>query len=276
MKIETEKGVRLEGPKSSAITGPLSYPPNNPLYSPYVRTPFPIGLWVYNWNIKKKKGFKYWLYKQLAKKPVLISDVQPDLRLKVVDYAAKDYGYFGVKSDYRLIYNKRNPKKAKISYHVYIPKAYVLGDIHLWGWEGRMSRILQNTWGRSLLVKGNEYDLTTLEDERERVATVLRNRGYYYFRPDYIEILADTTQERGVVDIRVALKRGVPQNALRPYKINQVDLILEDSFTGVVRDSFYFHGFNIDYAKPLRIKPKIIASSIRLVAGGGVFRRPAK
>lgn len=267
MKIETEKGVRLEGPKSSAITGPLSYPPNNPLYSPYVRTPFPIGLWVYNWNIKKKKGFKYWLYKQLAKKPVLISDVQPDLRLKVVDYAAKDYGYFGVKSDYRLIYNKRNPKKAKISYHVYIPKAYVLGDIHLWGWEGRMSRILQNTWGRSLLVKGNEYDLGTLEDERERVATVLRNRGYYYFRPDYIEILADTTQERGVVDIRVALKRGVPQNALRPYKINQVDLILEDSFTGVARDSFYFHGFNIDYTKPLRIKPKIIASSIRLLPG---------
>lgn len=131
------------------------------------------------------------MYKQLAKKPVLISDVQPDYGLRSSVYAAKDYGYFGVKSDYRLIYNKRNPKKAKISYHVYIPKAYVLGDIHLWGWEGRMSRILQNTWGRSLLVKGNEYDLTTLEDERERVATVLRNRGYYYFRPDYIEILAD-------------------------------------------------------------------------------------
>lgn len=44
-------------------------------------------------------------------------------------------------------------------------------------------------------------------------------------------------------------------------------MILEDSFTGVVRDSFYFHGFNIDYAKPLRIKPKIIASSIRLLPG---------
>ena len=51
MKIETPKKLKLEGPEKSALTTPLSYPPNNPLFSPYVRSPFPIGLWVYNWNI---------------------------------------------------------------------------------------------------------------------------------------------------------------------------------------------------------------------------------
>lgn len=116
MNIETAKGVKLEGPKSSAISGPLGFPPNNPLYAPYIRSPFPVGLWVYNWNVKKEKGLKHWLYKKLAKKPVLISDVQPELRLKVVENAASEYGYFGVKSSYEIIPNKRNPKKAKISY----------------------------------------------------------------------------------------------------------------------------------------------------------------
>lgn len=82
MEIETPKKLKLENRQKSAITSPLSYPPNNPLISPYYRTPFPIGLWVYNWNIKKEKGLKWWLYRQLAKKPVLLSDVQPDLRLK--------------------------------------------------------------------------------------------------------------------------------------------------------------------------------------------------
>ena len=39
MKIETPKKLKLEGPEKSALTTPLSYPPNNPLFSPYVRSP---------------------------------------------------------------------------------------------------------------------------------------------------------------------------------------------------------------------------------------------
>ena len=69
MKIETAEGVKLQGAQSSAISNPMSYPPNNPLFAPYVRSPFPIGLWVYNWNIKKEKGLKHWLYKKLASFP---------------------------------------------------------------------------------------------------------------------------------------------------------------------------------------------------------------
>ena len=93
MKIETPAKVKLNGTQKSGVTGPLSVKPNNPLYSPYVRTPFPIGLWVYNWNIKKEKGFKWWLYRKLAKKPVLISDVQPELRLKMVENNMKKFRF---------------------------------------------------------------------------------------------------------------------------------------------------------------------------------------
>ena len=72
--------------------------PNNPLYSPYLRTPLPIGLWAYNYlYTPKEKGFKYWLYKRLAKQPVLISKVQPGLRTKVAEQVLENYGYFGPK-----------------------------------------------------------------------------------------------------------------------------------------------------------------------------------
>ena len=55
MKIEAPQKVKLNSTQNSAASGPLSVKPNNPLYSPYVRSPFPIGLWIYNWNIKKEK-----------------------------------------------------------------------------------------------------------------------------------------------------------------------------------------------------------------------------
>ena len=133
MKIEAPQKVKLNSTQNSAASGQLSVKPNNPLYSPYVRSPFPIGLWIYNWNIKKEKGFKWWLYRKLAKKPVLISDVQPELRLKMVDNAMKDFGFYGTTSRYEIIPHKRNPKKpasaiGSICLSLFITVMYSCGD----------------------------------------------------------------------------------------------------------------------------------------------------
>ena len=267
MNIETAKGVKLEGPKSSAISDPLGFPPNNPLYAPYIRSPFPIGLWVYNWNVKKEKGLKHWLYKKLAKKPVLISDVQPELRLKVVENAASEYGYFGVKTSYELIPNKRNPKKAKISYQVYVPEAYLLGSVEFWGWTGRMDSLIQRARRGCLLKSGAEYNLYTMEDERTRITKMFRNNGYYYFQADYIEFLVDTTREKRVADVRVALKHGVPAVALQPYKVGNVELVLENSDQSETQDTLSYKGIEVKYTKPLDVKPKVLARSLHLLPG---------
>ncbi|HJA15671.1 MAG TPA: hypothetical protein H9796_11445, partial [Candidatus Butyricimonas faecavium] len=267
MNIETAKGVKLEGPKSSAISGPLSFPPNNPLYAPYVRSPFPFGLWVYNWNVKKEKGLKHWLYKKLAKKPVLISDAQPELRLKVVENAASEYGYFGVKSSYEIIPNKRNPKKAKISYNVYVPEAYLLGSVEFWGWNERMDSLLQKTQRGCLLKSGAEYNLYTMEDERTRITKMFRNNGYYYFQSDYIEFLVDTTREKRVADVRIALKHGVPTIALQPYKVGNVELVLENSDQSETQDTLSYKGIEVKYTKPLDVKPKVLSRSMYLLPG---------
>lgn len=90
IRIEPDSGVVLSAAAESAVKEPLSVAPNNPLYSPYIRTPLPIGLWAYNYlYTPRQKGFKYWLFKRLAKQPVLISKVQPRLRTKVANRCSK-------------------------------------------------------------------------------------------------------------------------------------------------------------------------------------------
>ena len=269
MNIETAEGVKLDGPEG-AITSALAYSPNNPLYSPYVRTPFPLGLWVYNWNIKKQKGVKYWIYKKLSKKPVLISDVQPNLRLKLVENTAKEYGYFGVKTGYEVVYNKRNPKKAKLIYNVRIPTAHVIGNVEYWGWKGKMDTIVKRAQAFSLLKSGMQYDLYQIEQERERVSRLLRELGYYYFQADYIEFLVDTTRVRGVADVRVSLKHGVPAFALQVYRVGKVNLVLgeakgEDGIQG--KDSLLVRGVKVYYDSPLDLRPKVIARTVHLYPG---------
>lgn len=92
-----EKGVKLSSDAESAVRDALSVKPNNALYSPYVRWPFPFGLWVYNHvEPKKDRGFKHWFYERFAKTPVLISTVQPDLRVAVVRYSCKLWIFFFV------------------------------------------------------------------------------------------------------------------------------------------------------------------------------------
>lgn len=267
MKIETPPKLKLKGPEKSALTSPMSYPPNNPLFAPYVRSPFPIGLWVYNWHIKKEKGLKWWLYRKLAKEPVLISDVQPELRLKMVENNMKDFGFFGLESRYEIIPRKRNPKKAKISYWVKLPDPFRYSSVDLWGWKGQMDSLVRQSMRFSLLKAGEQYDVNVLEQERQRISDILRNRGYYYFQPQYIEFLADTTRRHGEVDLRIGLKQGVPEVAFHPYTIRNVDVSLFGNDDSDRRDTLEYDRLQMDYSPPQTLKPKILSQAVKVRPG---------
>lgn len=267
MKIETPKKVKLNGTQSSAATGPLSVKPNNPLYGPYVRSPFPIGLWVYNWNIKKEKGFKWWLYRKLAKKPILISDVQPELRLSIVENSMKDFGFYGTTSRYEVIPHKRNPKKARISYWVNLPEPFHYGAVRLWGWNHEMDSIVRSYLRFSDLKRGRQYDINVLNQERQKITDRLRNSGYYFFQPDYIEYLVDTTGGGKVANVRIGLKQGVPQNAFHTYKVRDVEVVLSSDRDTGQKDTLYNDGVKIVYEPPVLLKPNVLTRAVKLRPG---------
>ncbi|MDE5639666.1 MAG: hypothetical protein K2I47_07785, partial [Odoribacter sp.] len=263
IKIITPGKLKLTNRQKSAITTPLSYPPNNPLISPYYRTPFPVGLWVYNWNIKKEKGLKWWLYRQLAKKPVLVSDVQPELRLKMVENNLKDYGFFHIGQNYDVIPRKRNPRKAKISYRIELSEPFRLNTITLWGWPPEVDSLLQHSMPFSLLKPGNQYDVNEMEQERQRMASLLRNLGYYYFQPDYIEFLADTVLHPQKVDLRIGVKQGIPDAAFQICRIKNVGISLSGSANEGNRDTVLREGVRVDYIPPEMLKNKFLVNAVQ-------------
>lgn len=265
MKVETP--VKLNSTKSSSVTTPLSVKPNNSLYAPYLRSPFATGLWVYNWNIKKEKGFKWWLYRNLAKKPVLISDVQPELRLKMVENSMRNYGFYGTETHYEVIVKKRNPKKAHISYTVKLPEPYRYGDIQLWGWKPDMDSIVRKSMRFSVLKSGDQYDVNILDEERQRISDRLRNRGYFFFQPDYIEFLADTSVGNKVVDIRIALKQGTPARAFEAYKIRNVDVSLTRNDGTGQPDTLVWDSVRIAYETPITLKPNVLVRAVKVRPG---------
>ena len=266
IRIEPDSGVVLSAAAESAVKEPLSVAPNNPLYSPYLRTPLPIGLWAWNYlYTPKEKGFKYWFFKRLAKQPVLISKVQPELRTRVAEQVLENYGYFGSRASDSLLYRKHG-RKAKVNYTLRIAPPFHYASISYPTVEGGLKPLVDSMHATSLLRTGAQYNLDTLTLERQRISRLLRNRGYYYFRPEYLEYLADTTISPQRVAVRLNLQPNIPAVALKPYRVGDITVRLTNIRPGPT-DTLRLRNATVIAQQPMKIRPKILARALALEPG---------
>ena len=274
IEIFSTQGAEISSEAKSEVKSDLSVKPNNPLFSPYVRTPFPFGILIYQYcQPTKDKGFKHWFYEQFAKEPVLISTVSPQMRMRLVESKLQNMGYFNSKATYELLPKERDPKKVKISYKVDVAKGWLYDEIYYPDPVDSLTLMIDSLKATSLIQKGKQYNTDTLNMERNRITSVLRNNGYYYFRPDYLRFLVDTTQIKHQVDIKMVLEDDIPDMALRRYKVGEIDVFIESAKGVGEVDTLYSKrgrtskGLNITYQKPKRVKWALIRRNIRMRTG---------
>ncbi|MDO4511361.1 MAG: BamA/TamA family outer membrane protein [Bacteroidales bacterium] len=260
-----QENAKLDADVQDQIFTAIDVKPNNPLYSPYYRTPFPIGLWVYNhWN-PDAKGIKGWLYKKLVAQPVLISRVRPETRVDMINTLLQNNGYFSSSAAYTLNYSKKNPKKASITYNVKVNEPYRLGELKYLNLGTPMSDIIDSVArASSYFQPGNRYCLDSLNAVRIEITNVLRNKGYYYFKPEYLEYLADSTTTKGVINMQMIKSANVPNMALVKFLSNRVYVTVQNSKEFTVRtDTLEFRRCTLYKRVPVNIKDDLIPSCIR-------------
>lgn len=274
MKVNYDipEGEKIPGGVKSQITQTVNVRPNNPfpLLKPYRRMPFPYGLWVYNhWN-DSAKGIKGWLYRKLVEQPVLVSDVRPDARLKVLKSVLDNNGYFNSSVSYEID-PKKNPKIANIDYKVRPGEPYLLDSIIFFNNpKSELLRFIDSIAHRSsYLVDGNRFSVDSLSAERVRIANILRNRGYYYFRPEYIEFLADSLITQGKIALKFDLADNMPDLAKRRFRTGNIQ-------TTVLRRTTKFAGFpdttytdrgEVIVMRPANLRKHLIPSCITFRKG---------
>lgn len=205
----------------------INVAPNNSLYSPYIRHPFPVGLWVYNhWN-DSATGLKGWLYRRLVEEPVLISKVKPQHRVEMINTVLQDNGYFDSRASYELVTSEKNNKKAKITYNVMVNEPYVISSVGYLETGNELDNRIDSLARADRYFKpGNRYSMDSLNAVRVKITNVLRNRGYYYFRPEYLEYYADSTIKKGKIALRMVKASGIPPAALRRYKTGNITTVV--------------------------------------------------
>lgn len=201
----------------TAITEAVFMAPNNYWKLVGWRYPFPLGLWVYNNWPNPEKGFRHWLYEKLVEEPVLVSEVRPEVRTHMIDEILDNNGYFRGTATYELIPAK-NPRKAKIQYTVQPGPAFCLDTVELLADTCHINHLIDSIAQRdSYLHAGVRYSADSLNMARTRITNTLRNRGYYFFRPDYIKYLADSINNPGHIAMRIDLASNIPAWASRRY-----------------------------------------------------------
>lgn len=272
MNVETPDKEKFPGDVRSDLIKSVNVKPNNPwpLLTPYVRNPFPIGLWVYNnWN-DSSKGIKKWLYDKLVAEPVLVSDVRPEARLKMLKTVLDNNGYFNSSVEYKIV-PKKNPKIANIDYTIQAGEPYLIDSVIFFNdTKSGILRFIDSIAHKSkYLVKGERFCIDSLSAERVRITNAMRNRGYYYFKPEYIEFLADSLINPGSIALKLSIADNVPDLALRKFKTGKV-------YTTVLRQSNYRMGTpdtlmtskgQLVVFKPSRLRPNLIPSCLTFREG---------
>lgn len=268
IKVENADESKAGEATMDEIEAALAYPPNNALLgSSSLRVPFPFGLWVYNAFVNKEGKLGKWIFRKLAAKPVLISTVNPEVRVKVARNLLNEYGYFQGESAFEVIPDEKNPRKAKLAYTITMNHPYTLDSVEYVHIRHRADSLIDATAGERLLRTGDPFNVVRLQAERERISSMLRDNGYYYFRPDFITYQADTTLVPGKVTLRVAPKESLPRTALRTWRLGDISVWLNGYNNEPPTDSVRYKNLTVHYEGKLRVRPSVLYKRLYLNPG---------
>lgn len=205
---------------------------------------------LYFYNIagtpKKDKGFRHWLKYKVGEAPVLFSQVDLQYNSDVLRNYSENKGYFKVQVESD---STRRKKKATAEYIVKPGKQYKIREVFFPEDSSDVAKAIRRTKRRTLLKPGNGYDLETIKAERERIDERLKERGFFYFGPDFIKVQVDSTVGNHEVDLIVKVKDDTPERAKDIYKINDIvvypNYSLQDSTANVDNNPIEYKDFTI-------------------------------
>jgi len=213
----------------------------------------------------KKENPSFWykfINKAIGETPVYISNISLSRTKELIKNRLENKGYF-----YSLITSEviKKAHSSSVVYTIKLNAPYRLETYQIDTDSLPIYKEIANSLNRTLLKKGTTYNLENLKQERERIDTQLKSKGYYNFNSDFLLFEADTSQyTTKKFDLYLRLKKDVPKKAIVPYAINSVNVHPRYGITSntVAIDTTTIDGINFIqdtlFFKPKRLRPFVL------------------
>ncbi|WP_010182349.1 translocation and assembly module lipoprotein TamL [Aquimarina agarilytica] len=222
-----------------------------------------LGLYAHYKTQKEKPNFIYkFINKKIGEAPVYQSDVDVQKTENLIVNRLENLGFFYSNVSSKI---KKTNKRSRVKYNITVKEPYTLATFQLDNDSLPILNEIQQTLKETYLKKGDRFDLNKLKLERERIDNKLKAIGYYNFNADFLIFELDTNQYKTKkFDLYLRLKKEVPQKALIPYRLGNINVYpnysVEDKAS--LADTIQINGVNFIqdslFFKPKRLRPFVL------------------
>lgn len=172
---------------------------------------------LYNMAGKKNNFINKFLRKN-GEPPVLLSSVKLERNIEILTNTLENKGFFHAKVTGDTIVKN---KKARAAYEANAGVQYKINNVTFPADSSVASNAIRAISLKTILKKGNPFILDVVKGERTRIDISLKEKGFYFFSPDDLIILVDSTIGNDQVNLYVKFKPEVSEQAKYTYRINK-------------------------------------------------------
>jgi outer membrane protein insertion porin family len=223
---------------------------------------------IYNMFRNKKKGLFKNLRDKYGEPPVLLSELDLESNTKTLRQYLENKGWFHakVKGDTTV-----RRKVAFAVYRVETGSQYIMKEVHFPDDTSAIASAIRESAVETLLKGGAPFDLDVIKAERLRIDASLKEKGFYYFSPEYLLIRTDSTVGDNKVNMRVVVKPETPAVSRARYYINDVYIYtgfnLNAERLDTLKSEAVFHnGYHI-LDRQKRYKPYLFEETMQFKTG---------
>src|SRR5436189_472990 len=196
-------------------------------------------LLYYNLFYKAKaKSFFGKIRDKMGQPPVLASQLDLPANVEILQNHLENKGYFRAKVTGDTVTRRR---KVRARYKADAGQQYKIDSVFFPNDTSVVSRTIQQSIKYTLLKKGKPFDLDVIKGERTRIDAFLKDKGFYFFSPDYLIVRTDSTIGNHLVNMYVTIRPDAPQQALEVYHINKVFVYANYSLNTAKEDTMATH-----------------------------------
>lgn len=148
---------------------------------------------------KARKGMARNAHK-MGEAPVIYDEELTQISMRQLEQQMNNLGYFHASVD---TIKKIKDRKVDLTYVITANKPYRIRRYETDIDFEEANEIARND--RCKVHSGDQFSTAVLDEERERITSALRNRGYFYFEKSMLEFTADSSLNSNEVDVRIHL-----------------------------------------------------------------------
>ena len=207
--------------------------------------------------------------KNLGETPVLYESERSNRSISRLKNYYFNQGYFNTKIALKV--DSSQVKKISTTYDVLTGKPYFYDEITTEIQSIDLDTLYKKNTRPAIIKKGDQYNATKLDEERDRITTYFRNNGAYDFQKNYINFEIDTLKNNYQADLVInindkTIKEGdsLRTEPFKLYKVSKVNVFTSNTSvqTNTITDSVSFNDINIYSKGKLNYKPKTLRNAI--------------